>query len=74
MQDVSYIKTKNSFNRATDSLKRAWEENPIAVMSAAGILLTGAAKVLTGVSSFRNTRSWEKEVKRREAKDRSRRV
>jgi hypothetical protein len=74
MQDVSYLKTKTNFARAIDSLKRAWEENPVAVMSAAGILLTGAAKVLTGVSSFRNTRSWQKEVKRREAKDRSRRV
>jgi hypothetical protein len=62
-----------NLNKAVDSLKRAWEENPVAVMSAAGILFAGAAKVLTGISSFRNTRSWDREVKRREAKDRSRR-
>jgi hypothetical protein len=73
MENVAYLNTKSNLNKAVDSLKRAWEENPVAVMSAAGILFAGAAKVLTGISSFRNTRSWDREVKRREAKDRSRR-
>ncbi len=74
LQNEKYINTKNGFARTTDSLKRAWEENPVAVMTAAGILLTGTAKVLSGISNFRNSRSWDKEVKRRQAKDRTRRI
>ena len=74
MQNVSYVNTKSNFRKAVDSLKRAWDDNPVAVMSAAGVLFAGAAKLLGGVNSFRNSRSWDKEVKRREAKDRSRRL
>jgi hypothetical protein len=74
MENVTYIKPKSSLDRAVDSLKRAWEENPVAVMSAAGILFAGAAKVLNGVNSFRNSRAWDQEVQRRREKDRSRRA
>lgn len=64
---------KNNVSKALGSLKQAWDDNPVAVMSAAGVLFAGAAKVLSGISSFRNSRSWNKEVKRRQERDRDRR-
>ena len=73
MQNNTFDNAKTNLNKAVNSLKQAWDENPVAVMSAAGVLFAGVAKVLSGVSSFRNSRSWDKEVKRRQERDRNRR-
>jgi hypothetical protein len=64
---------KNNVSKALDGLKKAWDENPIAVISATGVLFAGASRLLAGISSIRNSRSWRQEVKRRQERDRSRR-
>lgn len=46
-------------------LKRAWEENPIQVILAAGVAMTASAKLLGAVTDARNARTWKKEVERR---------
>lgn len=72
MQNEKIESVKSNISKALGSLKKAWDENPIAVMSAAGVLFAGTARVLAGVSALRNSHSWKKEVKRREERDRNR--
>jgi hypothetical protein len=66
------LTAKNNVSKALEGLKKAWDENPIAVMSAAGVLFAGASRLLAGISSIRNSRSWRQEVKRRQERDRNR--
>lgn len=43
-------------------LKEAWDENPVAVLTAAGLVLTASAKVIDSLSSAQGRRAYAKQV------------
>lgn len=45
-----------------DPLKRAWNENPVAVLTAAGIAVVATAKLIDAVSSAQGRRAYSKQV------------
>lgn len=53
-------------NFDTTNLKHQVEENPLLAAGIGAGLLTGAAKLLNAVSASRNSKTWKREVKRRE--------
>jgi hypothetical protein len=53
-----------------DRLMKAWDENPLAVITVGAIAATAAAKVLSAVNESQNSRSWKKEVNRRDRNSR----
>lgn len=55
-------------NNAWNKLKDAWNENPLAVIAAAGIAATAVAKLMQASTEARNARTWKKEVDRRRMK------
>lgn len=52
-------------NQYTDRLKKAWEENPLQVMLATGLLMQGAAKLMQANTNRRNSKTYNLEVQRR---------
>lgn len=52
-------------HNAKDRIKKAWDENPLAVIAVGAVAATAAAKVLTAVTEARNAQTWKKEVDRR---------
>lgn len=50
----------------TRNLKAQFEENPTMVLAAVGFVTTGVAKLLKVGIEAKNSRTWAKEVKRRE--------
>ncbi len=55
-------------DKIKDQFKKAWDSNPLGVIAAAGMAMTGAAKLLGAVTDARNARTWKKEVERRRMK------
>ena len=49
----------------TDRLKKAWDENPLAVITVGTFVALAAAKVLTAVTEAKNAQTWSQEVQRR---------
>ena len=60
----------NSMDKAKTKIKQAWEENPLLVIGVGAAAATAAAKVLDSVTSAKNSRSWAKEVDRRDRNSR----
>jgi uncharacterized protein YdeI (YjbR/CyaY-like superfamily) len=58
--------------RIGEKLKQAWDENPVAAMTAVSLVLGGTARLISSITSYKNSRSWDREVERRRNKDRSR--
>lgn len=53
-------------------LAQAWDENPLAVITVAALAATAAAKVANAMTEANNSRTWKKEVDRRDRSDRRR--
>ena len=47
------------------SLKAKFDENPVEVMTVGALAVTAASKLTMAVVSARNSRTWRKEVNRR---------
>lgn len=47
----------------TDPLKRAWNENPIALIAAAGLAAASTAKIVDATSAAQGRRAYAKQVK-----------
>lgn len=56
------------FSFDTTNLKRQVEENPLIAAGIGAGLLSGAAKLLNASTNRRNSKTWKREVKRREGK------
>ena len=57
---------KPKFN--LEPLKRQIEEQPLIAAGIGAALLSGGAKFLNAVSNSRNSKTWRREVRRRERK------
>lgn len=57
-------------SEAVDKLKQGWDENPYAVIAIATGVVYATSKLISAVSSSRNSRAWKKEVDRRVKKSR----
>lgn len=55
---------------AKDKLRQAWDENPLAVIAVASGAVIATAKLLDSVTAAKNTRTWKKEVNRRDRNSR----
>jgi hypothetical protein len=55
-------------DKIKEQAKKAWDQNPLGVIAATGMVMTGAAKLLGSVTDARNARTWKKEVDRRRMK------
>jgi hypothetical protein len=55
---------------AKDKIKKAWDENPLAVITVGALAVTAAAKLLDSVTASKNSRAWKKEVNRRDRNSR----
>lgn len=53
---------------AKDKIKQAWEENPMAVIAIASGTALAVAKVIDAMTAVENSRTWRKEVNRRDRK------
>lgn len=56
-------------NEFLENLKRQAAENPVLALGVAAGLITSISQLLNSTSNSRNSRAWNKEVKRREKKD-----
>ena len=54
--------------KAKEKIIQAWEENPLLVIGVGAAATTAIAKLIESMASARNTRTWAKEVNRREKK------
>lgn len=58
----------------SDDIKRkiqeAWNQNPIQVVMAGAFALTAFAKLIDALNNSRNSKSWARETRRRDRKDR----
>lgn len=52
----------------TETIKARIAENPAASMAAAGALLAGVGKLMNANTARKNSKTWAKEVKRRDRK------
>lgn len=52
----------------TTTIKRKIEENPIATIGALGLAANGIAKLMNANTARKNSKTWKKEVNRREKK------
>lgn len=57
----------------TDKIVQAFEENPIAFISAAGLLLGGLGKIITAAGSARGSHAYARDVNRRIKRDQRKR-
>ena len=53
-------------NFDTTNLKRQIEDQPLVAAGLGAALLTGAAKLLNATTAHKNSKTWRREVKRRE--------
>lgn len=51
---------------AWDKLKKKWDEDPMQVLVVGALVATAAAKLLEASTARANSRSWNREVARRE--------
>lgn len=56
-------------NDFIENLKRQAEENPVLALGVAAGLITAIGKLLHASAETKNSKSWRKEVRRREMKD-----
>lgn len=66
INDWSITMKKPNFNFDTTNLKRQIEEQPLIALGVASAALSGAAKLLNANTNRRNSKTWNREVKRRE--------
>lgn len=59
-----------TIKRTLNRLDAAFQENPLAVLIAAGVMLTGVAKVVTAVGNARGSHAYAKSVNYRIKKGR----
>lgn len=52
-------------HKATDRIKQAWNENPLAVIAIAALAATAAAKLMDASTNRLKEKTWAKEVDRR---------
>lgn len=60
--------TMNSLARTKAKIKQAWEENPLAVIAIGSGAVIAVTKIVDSMTASRNSRTWRKEVVRRERK------
>jgi hypothetical protein len=60
----------NSMNKAKAKIIQAWEENPLTVITVGALAATATAKVINAVTAASNSRTWKKEVNRRDMNSR----
>lgn len=53
-------------NKFLEKIKQSWEENPLQTAAVGAFVVTAAAKFLDAVSNSRRTRTWDREVSRRD--------
>ncbi len=56
---------EETMKNMTDRLKKAWDENPLTVITVGAFVALTAAKVLTAVTEAKNAQTWSQEVQRR---------
>lgn len=49
-----------------EKLKQSWEQNPLQTAAVGALVVSAAAKFLDALSNSRRSRSWEREVSRRD--------
>lgn len=54
------------FNFDTTKLKQQVEDNPLAAAGIGAALLAGASKLMNANTARKNSKTWKREVKRRE--------
>lgn len=54
------------FTFDTTKLKEQVEDNPVVFLGALGIVLSGAAKLMNANTQRKNSKTWNREVARRE--------
>ncbi len=63
-------KLNNTLKDIQSKAKRLWDENPLVCVVVGIAAANAGAKLMNANSSRKNTKTWEKEVKRRERMDR----
>lgn len=53
---------------AKDKIQQAWNENPLAVIATVSAAVIATAKLIDAVNASRNSRTWAREVARRDRK------
>lgn len=53
-------------NKAWDKIKQKYDEDPLSVLVVGALVATAAAKLLEASTARANSRTWEKEVRRRD--------
>ena len=53
---------------AKDKLRKAWDDNPLAVIGVAAIAATALGKLFDGIANINRSRTWRREVDRRAMK------
>jgi hypothetical protein len=61
---------QKTLNDIKSKVQKAWDENPMQVIIVGAVAATAAAKVLDSVTAAKNSRSWKKEVDRRDRNSR----
>jgi hypothetical protein len=64
--------TMAKFTFDTTRLKAQIEENPLVAAGIGAALLTGAAKLMNANTQRKNSKTWDREVRRRERTSRTR--
>jgi hypothetical protein len=60
-----------SLDKAKTRIREAWEENPLLVIGVGAAAVTAAAKALDSMTAAKNSRTWQKEVDRRDRNSRN---
>lgn len=53
-------------NKAWDKIKQKWEEDPMMVIFVGSLAATAAAKLIEANTNRANSRSWDRETRRRD--------
>lgn len=53
---------------AKDKLRKAWDDNPLAVIGVAATATIALGKLFDGIANINRSRAWRKEVDRRAMK------
>ena len=61
---------KKNIDKAKAKLKKAWEEQPVIVIMVASATASVVLKTIETMNATRNSKSWAKEVDRRDKMDR----
>jgi hypothetical protein len=57
-----------NYKKFVNNLKRQAEENPLAAIAAAGLVVTAMTKLLQANTARNNSKTWQQEVMRRSMK------